>query len=76
MPSPKDKSEALVLEFLQAEESVKLERLVAQLPQLSWHQVFHCIDQLSRRGDIILLRRGFDFEIARVRQRQAAPCSV
>ena len=79
MPSRNDRNEALVLELVQAEQSVKLERLVAQLPQLSWNQVFHCIDQLSRRGEIQLLRRGFDYEITwvpKLPKPHAAHCSV
>ena len=27
---------------------------------MSWNQVFQCVDSLSRRGEIVLLRHGFD----------------
>ena len=64
MASQNELNEAMVLDLLRLERSMKLEHLVSLLPQLSWNQVFHCVDQLSRRGDIILLRRGFDYEIA------------
>jgi hypothetical protein len=58
-------NEAMVLNLLHLDKSMKLEQLISLLPQLSWNQVFCCVDQLSRRGEIILLRRGFDYEIAR-----------
>ena len=32
---------------------------------LSWVDVFRAVDALSRRGTIILRRRGFDYEVAR-----------
>ena len=64
MASQNELNEAMVLDLLRLERTMKLEHLVSLLPQLSWNQVFHCVDQLSRRGDIILLRRGFDYEIA------------
>lgn len=55
--------EIIVLDAVRRERSMKLERLVSMLPELSWNQIFHCIDLLSRRGDIILMRRGFDYEV-------------
>ena len=39
------------------------------LPELSWNQVFKTVDELSRRGEIILLRRGFEYEIERISPR-------
>ena len=63
MASQNELNEAMVLDLLRLERSMKLEHLVSLLPQLSWNQVFHCVDRLSRRGDIILLRRGFDYKL-------------
>ncbi|MCW5799244.1 MAG: hypothetical protein LZF60_80486 [Nitrospira sp.] len=65
-------SEFRILELLQVRKSLTLEQAVALLPELSWNQVFKTIDELSRHGKIILLRRGFDYEIARVSPRQPA----
>jgi hypothetical protein len=65
MAGQNDLNEAMVLNLLRIRPCLKLEQVVALLPQLSWNQVFQCVDSLSRRGDIILLRRGFDYEIAR-----------
>ncbi|HMZ55323.1 MAG TPA: hypothetical protein PLT48_10800 [Nitrospira sp.] len=68
-------SEFRILELVQMRKSLTLEQVVTLLPELSWNQVFKTIDELSRRGKIILLRRGFDYEIERVSPKQpAASC--
>lgn len=65
-------SECRILELLHVKRSLTLEQAVTLLPELSWNQVFKTIDELSRHGKIILLRRGFDYEIERVSPRQPA----
>ena len=68
-------SEFRILELVQMRKSLTLEQVVTLLPELSWNQVFKTIDELSRRGKIILLRRGVDHEIERVSPKQpAASC--
>ncbi|HNA27810.1 MAG TPA: hypothetical protein PLI01_13475 [Nitrospira sp.] len=68
-------SEFRILELVQMRKSLTLEQVVTLLPELSWNQVFKTIDELSRRGKIILLRRGVDYEIERVSPKQpAASC--
>jgi hypothetical protein len=77
MASQHDLNEAMVLNLLRIRECLKLEQVVALLPQLSWNQVFQCVDSLSRRGEIILHRRGFDYEIVRASPKpDSTPCSV
>jgi hypothetical protein len=76
MPTQSQANEDAVLELLRRERSIRLEAVVALLPQLSWNQVFHCIDVLSRRGEIILLRRGFGYEVIYRLSRRDAACSV
>lgn len=56
-------SELLILDLLRGRRSLTLEQVVALLPELSWNQVFKTVDELSRRGEIILLRRGFQYEL-------------
>jgi len=58
-------SEILVLEALQGQEPVSLEDITGHIPELSWSQVFHAVDLLSRRGDLILQRRGFSYYLSR-----------
>ncbi|MBI4000247.1 MAG: hypothetical protein HY348_00485 [Nitrospira defluvii] len=56
-------SEFLILGLLRARKSLTLEQVVTLLPELTWNQVFKTVDELSRRGKIILLRRGFEYEV-------------
>ncbi len=53
----------LILELVRARKSLTLEQVVTLLPELSWNQVFSTVDELSRNGEIILLRRGFQYEV-------------
>jgi hypothetical protein len=59
-------NEKLILALLSTRRSLTLEQVVALLPQLTWNQVFKSIDNLSRRGNLLLLRRGFQYEIRRL----------
>lgn len=65
-PSISPSSECLILELLSMRKSLTLEQVVTLLPELSWNQVFKTVDELSRRGEIILLRRGFEYEVERI----------
>lgn len=65
-------SESLILDLLRVRKSLTLEQLVVLLPELSWNQVFTTVDELSRRRAIILLRRGFQYEVERVSSREPA----
>ena len=63
MATQSEADEAAVLDLLRRKRSIRLENVVDLLPQMSWNQVFQCVDSLSRRGEIILLRHGFEYEI-------------
>jgi hypothetical protein len=56
-------SEFMILDLLRAKKSLALEQVISLLPELSWNQIFTAVDELSRRGEIILLRRGFQYEV-------------
>lgn len=71
-PSVSLSSEVLILELLQVRKSLRLEQVVTLLPELSWNQVFKTVDELSRQGKIVLLRRGFEYEVERVSSREPA----
>jgi hypothetical protein len=64
MLSQKPEKEALVLDLLQKAGHVTMEQAASDLPELSWSELFHTVDSLSRRGAILLQRRGFDYELA------------
>lgn len=68
-PSVSSISEYLVLDLVGMRQSLTLEQVVTLLPELSWNQVFKTVDELSRRGEIVLLRRGFDYEVERAPSR-------
>ncbi len=69
-------SETIILDLLRLRRSLRLEQVVAMAPELTWNQIFTTVDQLSRRGEIILLRRGFEYEVVLSPQRtQPVSCS-
>ena len=58
-------SESLVLRLLESSSTpLTLDEVTERLPQLSWNQVFLAVDSLSRRGGIILKRRGYEYEVS------------
>lgn len=75
-PSISLKSESLILDLLRVRKSLTLEQVVTLLPELTWNQVFKTIDELSRRGKIILLRRGFQYEVERTSSKAPELVSV
>ncbi len=64
MAQGRDANEAMVLKILKGPEPITLEGVVSLLPELSWNQLFQTVDALSRRGEIALRRRRFDYELA------------
>jgi hypothetical protein len=64
MAESRGDNEGLVLNILKEQDAMPLESVVSSLPELSWNQVFTAIDELSRRGEIALRRRGFNYELA------------
>ena len=58
------RAEALVLQILNECRSLALEHMTERIPELSWSEVFHAIDRLSRKGDIVLRRRGFSYHLS------------
>lgn len=74
MARSQPRPEQLILTVLHETDVITLDRLVAQLPELTWNQVFQAVDALSRRGVILLRRRGYQYE-ARVGPRATCRCS-
>jgi hypothetical protein len=66
-------TETLVMTILERERTLRLDQIVARLPELSWAQVFRAVDNLSRRGSVQLKRQGFDYELSPARRRPYAP---
>ncbi|HEY3196495.1 MAG TPA: hypothetical protein VGJ57_00655 [Nitrospirales bacterium] len=53
----------LVLDVIQSRAvPLTFAEIIDRIPELSWNQVFLAVDALSRRGEIILSRRGFEYQ--------------
>lgn len=63
MSRPHSRCEELVLGVLRSSGSLTIEQAAAKLPELSWNELFHAVDALSRRGDIALRKRGYEYEM-------------
>lgn len=73
MPYTALHKETLVLQLLDRSGCLTIEQLAAALPELTWCELFHMIDDLSRSGAITLQRKGFIYEL---RARLPAPIST
>jgi predicted transcriptional regulator len=56
--------EDLVLHLLESSSTPLTLDEVTERLRLSWNQVFLAVDSLSRRGGIILKRRGYEYEVS------------
>jgi hypothetical protein len=52
-----------ILERLNEEAAVGLDALIEMLPEYSWNQIFHAVDQLARAGNIVLRRHRYDYTL-------------
>ena len=52
-----------ILDRLEEETVVGLDELVETLPQYTWNQIFHAVDQLARSGKIVLRRHHYDYTL-------------
>ena len=55
--------EQTILDRLEEESVVGLDELIEMLPQYSWNQIFHAVDQLARFGKIVLRRHRYDYTL-------------
>lgn len=63
MADTRSTHETVVLETLKTQPMLTMDQMKAMLPQLNWWELLHTVDVLSRRGDLILRRKGFDYEL-------------
>jgi hypothetical protein len=64
MSTNPSRSEALLLDVLQGGDPILLEHITERIPELGWNELFQAVDTLSRRGDLILQRRGFAYYLS------------
>ena len=50
-----------ILDHLNEQSVISLDSLVCLLPQYTWNQIFHDVDQLARCHKIILRRHRFEY---------------
>jgi len=52
---------AAILDHLNEQTVISLDSLICLMPQFTWNQIFHCVDQLARCNKIVLRRHRFDY---------------
>ncbi len=63
MPHTARHKATLVLQLLDRAGCLTIDQLASELPELTWCELFHMIDDLSRRDAILLRRKGFAYEL-------------
>lgn len=71
MTTHTSRPEALLLDLLQSSEFLTIEQAATRLPEVSWCELFHAVDALSRRRAIILRRSGYDYLLSYPRAHNA-----
>ena len=59
--SHSDALTAAILNHLDEQSVISLDTLVCLMPQYSWNQIFHRVDQLTRSKKIVLRRHRFEY---------------
>jgi hypothetical protein len=54
---------ATILDHLNEQTVISLDSLICLMPQYTWNQIFHTIDQLARCNKIVLRRHRFDYTL-------------
>jgi hypothetical protein len=62
-PSPSDALTAAILDHLNEQTVISLDTLVCLMPQYTWNQIFHRVDQLSRCNKVVLRRHRFEYTL-------------
>jgi hypothetical protein len=52
---------ATILDHLNEQMVISLDSLICLMPQYTWNQIFHAVDQLTRCRKIVLRRHRFDY---------------
>jgi hypothetical protein len=63
LPLSVDELEARILAHLNDEAVIGLDALIEMLPEYSWNQIFNAVDQLARRGKVVLRRHRYDYTL-------------
>ena len=52
---------ATILDHLNEQTVISLDSLICLMPQCTWNQIFHRVDQLARCNQIVLRRHRFEY---------------
>ncbi|MBU6432707.1 MAG: hypothetical protein KJS98_05260, partial [Nitrospirae bacterium] len=52
-----------ILDHLDEQTVISLDTLVCLMPQYTWNQIFHRVDQLARCNKIVLRRHRFEYTL-------------
>jgi len=64
--------ESTIMSLLQESDRLTIDEILARAPHLSWSQVFLAVDVLSRKGDVTLYRKGFEYSVETARHMSLA----
>jgi len=64
--------ESTIISLLDASDRLTIDEILTRAPHLSWSQVFLAIDVLSRKGDVTLYRKGFEYSVETARHMSMA----
>lgn len=54
---------ATILDHLGEQAVISLDSLIYLMPQYTWNQIFHAVDQLARSNKVVLRRHRFEYLI-------------
>lgn len=54
---------ATILDHLNEQTVITLDSLICLMPQYTWNQIFHRVDQLARCNKLVLRRHRFDYTL-------------
>ena len=52
---------AIILDHLNEQTVISLDTLICLMPQYTWNQIFHSVDQLARCNKLVLRRHRFEY---------------
>ena len=52
-----------ILDHLEEQTVISLDTLICLMPQYTWNQIFHRVDQLARCNKIVLRRHRFEYTL-------------
>ena len=52
-----------ILDHLNEQTVISLDTLICLMPQYTWNQIFHTVDQLARCNKVVLRRHRFEYTL-------------